>query len=117
MASLLQAAFRRRTTGDDESARAVVTADGPAGDLVFPSGGDGVWQISTVQGRACLGPDEKSHYVYVVVPPELRRRAHGRTLWLEVEYFGASYGRFRVQYASTDRGAPHEGLYRPADQR
>ena len=109
------ARFRARTDADTVASH--VTTDGPQGDLAFPSGGDGVWELTTVQGRPCLTPDERSHYVYVVVPSDFRSRAQGRPVWLEVEYFGASYGRFRVQYTATDRGAPYDGLYKPAEQR
>ena len=72
--------------------------------------------MTTVQGRHCLTPDEASHYLYFVLPPELRARARAG-LWLEVEYFGDRFAQFRVQYASTDRGAEVEGLYKPAQQR
>ncbi len=36
---------------------------------------------------------------------------------MEVEYFGARHGEFRLQYASTDRAEPWEGLYKAAEQR
>src|SRR5205814_6905224 len=61
-------------------------------------------------------PDDQSHYLYFVLPPELLARA-GAGLWLEVEYLGDRFGQFRVQYASTDRAAEHEGVYKSAEQR
>jgi MoaA/NifB/PqqE/SkfB family radical SAM enzyme len=36
---------------------------------------------------------------------------------VEVEYFGPHYGEFRVQYASSDRSEPWDGLYKAAAQR
>jgi MoaA/NifB/PqqE/SkfB family radical SAM enzyme len=93
-----------------------VGPDGPVGDLAVPRGGDGVWEVAPVQGRHCLTPDESSHYLYFVLPQRFRDRAR-RGLWLEVEYFGDRYGRFRIQYVSTDRTAGVDGLYKPAEQR
>jgi MoaA/NifB/PqqE/SkfB family radical SAM enzyme len=117
LSTAVEGALARLRPRTADAVSSSITADGPVGDLQFPCAGDGVWQIVTEQGRPCLTPNERSHYVYVEVPPAMRTLAHGRTAWLEVEYFGASYGRFRVQHASTDRGAAHEGLYRAAEQR
>ncbi len=89
---------------------------GPEGDLRVPRGGDGVWEVRTVQGRPCLTPDEASHYVYFALPEEVVARA-GSGLWLEVEYFGDRHAEFRIQYASRDRSAEFDGLYKPAEQR
>ena len=89
---------------------------GPAGDFDVPSGGDGAWETTTVGGRSCLRPTEASYYLYAVLPEAFRRRAAGG-LWVEVEYFGARHGEFRLQYASTDRAEPWEGLYKAAEQR
>ncbi len=106
-----------RLTGGTEPAplELTVQAGGPQGPLEVPRSGDGVWEVKTVQGRACLAPDEASHYLYFVLPPDFRSRTPGG-LWLEVEYFGDRYAEFRVQYASTDAGAPLAGLYKPAEQ-
>jgi radical SAM protein with 4Fe4S-binding SPASM domain len=93
-----------------------LTPDGPAGDLVVPRAADGVWEIESVQGRPCLRPDESSYYLYFVVPPAFLARAT-RGLWLDVSYFGDRHAQFRVQYVSSDRGAPLDGLYQPAEQR
>jgi MoaA/NifB/PqqE/SkfB family radical SAM enzyme len=92
------------------------TPAGPAGELTVPSDYDGVWETTTVQGRACLRPAESSYYLYFVLPAAARRRVAGPA-WVEVEYFGPQYGEFRVQYASTDRGEPWDGLYKMAEQR
>jgi MoaA/NifB/PqqE/SkfB family radical SAM enzyme len=93
-----------------------VTPAGPEGDILVPNAGDGAWEVVTTQRRPCLAPDERSHYLYFVLPASFLARARGG-VWLEVEYFGDAYGRFRVHYASTDRGAPVDGLYKPAEQR
>lgn len=89
---------------------------GPAGDFDVPSGGDGAWEMTTAGGRSCLRPTEASYYLYAVLPEAFRRRA-AAGLWVEVEYFGARHGEFRLQYASTDRAEPWEGLYKAAEQR
>ena len=111
-------ALGRLLHGSDR-AETTVTAAGPRGDIGVPSGGDGVWEVVTAGGRACLAPDESSHYVYFTLPAELLARAaeQRRGLWLDIEYFGDRYGLFRVHYASTDRATPMEGLYKPAEQR
>jgi hypothetical protein len=88
----------------------VVGAEGPRGDVLVPREGDGVWEVRTVQGRPCLSPDEKSHYLYFVLPAEFLARAGGG-VWLDVEYFGDRYAPFRVQYASRDTAADVSGLY------
>jgi MoaA/NifB/PqqE/SkfB family radical SAM enzyme len=99
-----------------EAARLTVGPDGPRGDIGVPSGGDGVWRVEKVQDRHCLTPDEASHYIYFVLPAELRARAQGG-LWLDIEYFGDRFAQFRVQYASADRTAEVDGLYKAAEQR
>lgn len=93
-----------------------VAADGPAGEIQVPRAGDGVWEIVEAGGQPCLAPDERSHYLYFVLPEDFRAAVQGG-LWLEVDYYGERWAEFRVQYASTDRGTPPEGLYRPAEQR
>jgi MoaA/NifB/PqqE/SkfB family radical SAM enzyme len=112
-------ALGRRLHGGPATVEMEATPQGPRGDALVPREGDGVWEIAPVQGRSCLTPDARSHYLYFVLPAEFLARAAqaGDGLWLEVEYFGDRYGQFRVQYASRDRGAPHEGLYQPAEQR
>jgi len=125
-----------------DRAQLLVGPQGPHGGIGAPRGGDGVWEVVTAGGRPCLAPDESSHYVYFTLPAELLARAAARGgsarageppqlksergftprerdagLWLDVEYFGDRYGLFRVHYASTDRGAPVDGLYKPAVQR
>jgi MoaA/NifB/PqqE/SkfB family radical SAM enzyme len=93
-----------------------VGPDGPHGDFAVPSAGDGEWETTTVQGRSCLRPVESSYYLYCVLPEAFRRRATAG-LFVEVEYHGPHYGEFRLQYASTDRSQPVDGLYKPAEQR
>jgi radical SAM protein with 4Fe4S-binding SPASM domain len=106
----------RMIRGDPERLDMHVTPGGPAGPIGVPRDGDGIWETTTVKGRACLTPDEKSYYLYFTLPPEFRARVR-EGLWLEVEYFGDRFGQFRVQYASGDRGQPLDGLYKPAEQR
>lgn len=48
-----------------------VAPDGPEGPIRVPRLGDGVWEIARVDGRDCLRPDERSHYVYFCLPPRL----------------------------------------------
>jgi MoaA/NifB/PqqE/SkfB family radical SAM enzyme len=93
-----------------------VGAAGLSGTIQIPSAGDGIWERHEVSGRAYLSPSETSYYLYFVLPPELLKRAHSG-LWLEIEYFGDRFAQFRVQYASKDIAAPHDGLYQPAEQR
>jgi MoaA/NifB/PqqE/SkfB family radical SAM enzyme len=50
-----------------------------------------------------------------VLPDAFRARATGG-LWLTVEYLGEGYAPFQIQYASIDRGAPHDGVYKRAGQ-
>ncbi len=93
-----------------------VLPSGPSGDFEVPSAGDGEWETTSVQGRACLRPTESSYYLYAVLPEGFRRRAE-KGLFVEVEYFGPHHAEFRLQYASADRAQPWEGLYKPAVQR
>ncbi len=99
-----------------ERLEVAVTERGPAGAIGVPSGHDGVWETTVVQGRPCLRPTESSYYLYFTLPAAFRQRASAG-LWVEVEYFGAQFGEFRVQYASRDQVQPWEGLYAPAAQR
>jgi radical SAM protein with 4Fe4S-binding SPASM domain len=93
-----------------------VGPDGPRGDLGVPRAGDGVWEVTTVEGRPCLAPDESSYYLYFTLPRSFRDRALGG-LFVDVEYHGDRHAQFRVQYASSDRSAEFDGLYKPAEQR
>ena len=52
-----------------------VGPEGPEGDLLVPRAGDGVWEVTSVQGRPCLTPDESSYYLYCALPPAFRARA------------------------------------------
>src|SRR4051812_26491817 len=113
--SRLGSALGRLVNGTDR-AEMQVGPGGPLGDLAVPRQGDGVWEVRTVQGRPCLSPDESSYYLYFVLPPDLLARARSG-LSVEVEYLGDRFGQFRVQYASTDRGAEFDGLYKSAEQR
>jgi MoaA/NifB/PqqE/SkfB family radical SAM enzyme len=93
-----------------------VGAGGPAGDFAVPSAGDGAWETTVEQGRACLRPTDSAYYLYCALPEAFRRRA-AAGLWVDVEYLGSRYGEFRLQYASTDREEEGDGLYKAAEQR
>jgi MoaA/NifB/PqqE/SkfB family radical SAM enzyme len=105
-----------RLLGGPDRLEVRVGPQGPEGDFAVPSGHDGSWETTTVGGRSCLRPTEAAYYLYCVLPEGFRRRAV-RELFVEVEYWGAHYGEFRLQYASTDRSATEAGLYKAAEQR
>ena len=102
-----------------ESAEVAMTGTGPTGAIQVPCEGDGAWVASrAVDGSPCLAPGLKepnAHYLYFVLPDALREHATAG-LWIEIEYFGQGYAPFWLQYASTDHGAPHDGVYKPALQ-
>jgi MoaA/NifB/PqqE/SkfB family radical SAM enzyme len=99
-----------------DSVEVEVTASGPRGTLGAPSGHDGEWEVVREQGRFCLRPTATSYYLYFALPEAFRRRA-GSGLFVVVEYVGSSHGEFRLQYASRERSAQWEGLYKAAEQR
>ena len=106
----------RRFLGGSEGLELTVTRDGPKGPIGVPRAGDGVWEVAEVEGRPFLRPSDSSYYLYFIVPESFRTRARDG-LWLLADYLGERHAEFRVQYASTGRGLPHEGLYKPAEQR
>ncbi len=94
-----------------------VTRDGPRGAIHLPNEGDGAWVLAPAEDQTpCVTPGPDCNYIYFVLPEGFRTRARDG-LWLTIEYSGESYAPFRIQYASRDRRAPHEGLYKPAAQR
>ena len=105
-----------RMLGGPDRLEVVIAPAGPAGDFEIPSGHDGTWEVASVGGRSCLRPTESAYYLYAVLPESFRRRARGG-VYVEVEYWGARYGEFRLQYASTDVSATEQGLYQAAEQR
>jgi MoaA/NifB/PqqE/SkfB family radical SAM enzyme len=111
----LGSALGRMLHGRDRLELAV-GPDGPVGPISVPREGDGVWEVRTVQGRSCLAPDDRSYYLYFVLPADFLARARDG-LWLDVEYFGDRYAPFRVQYASQDAAGEFGGLYKAAEQR
>jgi radical SAM protein with 4Fe4S-binding SPASM domain len=93
-----------------------VDSQGPRGPIIVPNEGDGAWIVArSDDGTLCLSPRADCHYVYFVLPEEFRARA-SQGLWLSVEYFSASFAPFHIQYSSTDRRAPYDGVYKPAGQ-
>jgi MoaA/NifB/PqqE/SkfB family radical SAM enzyme len=113
--SRVGAALGRLLGRADGRARMAVAADGPHGDLRVPNEADGRFEVVTAGGRPCLAPDPRSYYLYFVLPPGLRSEAAGG-LHVEVEYYGDRHGQFRLQYASRDRAAAFDGLYKEATQ-
>lgn len=105
-----------RMLGGPERLEVEVGPAGPQGDFEMPSGHDGTWEVASAGGRSCLRPTESAYYLYATLPADFRRRAGGG-LYVEVEYWGARYGEFRLQYASTDPTATENGLYKAAEQR
>ena len=105
-----------RLLGGPDRLEVVVGARGPEGDFEIPSGYDGTWETTSAGGRSGLRPTESAYYLYALLPEGFRHRA-GSGVHVEVEYWGAQYGEFRLQYASTDRGATEQVLYKPAEQR
>ena len=93
-----------------------VGPEGPRGNLGVPRAGDGVWEVTTLQGRHFLTPDASSYYLYFTLPPAFRTRARSG-LFVDVSYHDDRYAQFRVQYASKDHAAEFDGLYKPAEQR
>jgi MoaA/NifB/PqqE/SkfB family radical SAM enzyme len=103
-----------------EAVEVAVGPDGPRGDIAVPREGDGAWVLArAADGTRSLSPGlgagENCHYVYFALPEPFRRGASDG-LWVTVEYFGQAYAPFWLQYASRDRGAPHDGVYKPALQ-
>jgi MoaA/NifB/PqqE/SkfB family radical SAM enzyme len=97
-----------------------VGPEGPRGEIAVPCEGDGAWVLArAVDGTPSLAPGlkagESCRYIYFAVPESFRRVASDG-LWVTVEYFGQAYAPFWIQYVSTDLGAPHEGVYKPALQ-
>lgn len=93
-----------------------VGPDGPFGAIDVPNAGDGQWERIRVRERDYLSPTASAYYLYCVLPEHFRA-AGPTSLWVEVEYLGARYGEFRLQYASRDLTRPDAGLYHPAEQR
>ncbi len=104
-----------RLLGGSERLEVQVGPGGPAGGFLMPSGHDGTWETVTIAGRSCLRPTEKAYYLYAVLPESFRRRASDG-LYVEVEYYGAHHGEFRLQYVASDRAATMDGLYKAAAQ-
>jgi MoaA/NifB/PqqE/SkfB family radical SAM enzyme len=105
-----------RLLGASDALELRVGPSGPQGGFEIPSGHDGEWEVAVAGGRPCLRPTESSYYLYCVLPEPFRRRAP-RELFVEVEYWGAHHGEFRLQYVSADVGAPEQGRYQAAEQR
>ena len=105
-----------RLLGASERLEVRVGPHGPEGDFTMPSGHDGTWEVAVAGGRPCLRPTESAYYLYGALPDAFKRRATAG-LFVEVEYWGAQYGEFRLQYVSSDRAATEQGLYKAAEQR
>jgi radical SAM protein with 4Fe4S-binding SPASM domain len=85
------------------------------GALRMMNEGDGRYELVERQGLTAATPDRYSQYLYFVVAPALREKLAQR-LVIEVDYFGKTFGTFRLQYSSTDSAAPYDGRYKEAEQ-
>jgi radical SAM protein with 4Fe4S-binding SPASM domain len=89
--------------------------ESPDGVVRMPNQGDGRYELVERGGRVSATPDSWSQYMYFLVAPVLREKLVERMV-VEIEYFGKTYGTFRLQYSSKDPEAPYVGLYKEADQ-
>ena len=105
--------------GRKSDARTVVSVEaGPKsadGSLGLANEGDGRYELVKLSDRLGATPERHSQYLYLQLAPELRDKLAER-LVIEIEYYGKSSGTFRLQYSSTDRSAPYDGLYKEAEQ-
>jgi MoaA/NifB/PqqE/SkfB family radical SAM enzyme len=117
LSSLLGRLSGRAPVPPSDALDVVMTAEGPQGLVGVPNEGDGAWKIvRTADGTACLSPGASpAHYLYFTLPDAFRETA-AAGLWVTIEYYAQGYAPFWVQYASTDHGAPHDGVYKPALQ-
>lgn len=113
MATLLDRVLKR--TAETGGAELVLPEEGNE-LLRLVNEGDGRYDIVDKGGRAAVTPEAWSQYLYFWVHPELRERLAARAV-IEVDYYGTSFAPFRLQYVSTDRGAPYDGIYKEAEQR
>jgi radical SAM protein with 4Fe4S-binding SPASM domain len=88
----------------------------PDGLLRLVNEGDGRYEIVERAGRKAVTPEPWSQYLYFGLDDRLRQALAPRAV-IEVDYFGSEFAAFRLQYTSTDRSAPYDGLYKEATQR
>ena len=88
----------------------------PDGALRLLNEGDGRYDIVEKDGRPAATPEAWAQYLYFRLDDALRAGLGGRAV-IEIDYFGREFATFRLQYVSTDREAPYDGLYKEAEQR
>jgi radical SAM protein with 4Fe4S-binding SPASM domain len=117
MTTLIDRVLRRTTgAGSDGSVLELPDSTSSDGQLRLANEGDGRCEMVERGGRSAVTPDAWSQYLYFCCGEELRTRLSGRVV-IEVDYYGTEFATFRLQYASTDPGAPYDGLYKEAIQR
>ena len=90
-------------------------SSGSDDDIVLLNEGDGRVEHVERDGRPAVTPDAWSQYLYFKLSDGLRDELGPRVV-LEVDYFGTGFATLRLQYASTDRDAPYDGVYKEATQ-
>jgi radical SAM protein with 4Fe4S-binding SPASM domain len=91
-------------------------SESPDGSLSLANEGDGRYEIVERAGRKAVTPEPWSQYLYFRVDERLRQKLAPRAV-IAIDYFGTEFASFRLQYVSTDRSAPYDGLYKEATQR
>jgi len=86
------------------------------GSIHLVNEGDGRYDIIEKGDRSAVTPEPWAQYLYFRLSDELRARLSSCAV-IEIEYFGREYATFRLQYVSSDREAPYDGLYKEAEQR
>ena len=87
-----------------------------SGALSIVGEGDGRFDVVERGGKPCITPEAWSQYLYFKLTDELKNALAARAV-IEVDYFGSGFATFRLQYVSTDKTAPYDGLYKEAVQR
>lgn len=106
---------RQAASRAELSALSVKTGASRDGSLRLKNEGDGRYTLVEIGGQTAAIPDPHSQYLYFMVEPELREKLTGRMV-IEIDYFGKSFGMFRLQYCSKDPAAPYQGRYKEAEQ-
>jgi radical SAM protein with 4Fe4S-binding SPASM domain len=114
MSTLLDRVWKKSASGD--VVLELPQDASPYGSLSLVNEGDGRYEIVERAGRKAVTPEPWSQYLYFRVDDRLRQKLAPRAV-IEIDYFGTEFAAFRLQYVSTDRSAPYDGLYKEATQR
>ncbi|HXV59046.1 MAG TPA: radical SAM protein [Vicinamibacteria bacterium] len=114
MTTLIERVLRRPAAASTELL--LPQTESADANLRLANEGDGRYDIVERGGRAAVTPEGWSQYLYFRLADGLRRGLTNGAV-IEVDYFGREFATFRLQYASTDPGAPYGGLYKEAIQR